>query len=61
VPKKINPEAFGVRYLNVKCMLIKKFTFLVHIVIGNENTLRVFAIFITNRNLIIWTKRRGED
>ena len=61
MPKKINPEAFGVRYLNVKCMLIKKFTFLVHIVIGNENTLRVFAIFITSRNPMIWTKRRGGD
>ena len=58
---KINPEAYGVRYLNVRCMLIKKFPFLVHFIIGNDNTVSVFAIFHTSRNPMIWTKRKGGE
>ena len=42
-------------------MLIKKFPILVHFVIGNDNTVSVFAIFLTSRNPMIWTKRRGGD
>ena len=55
---KTNPEIYGQRYLNVRCMLIKKFPFLVHFTIDN-NTVNVFAVFHTSRNPWIWTKRRS--
>lgn len=57
---KTNPEAYGVRYLNVRCMLIKRFPFLVHFTIDND-TVSVFAVFHTSRNPMIWTKRKDGD
>ena len=56
---KNNPEAYGVRYLNVRCMLVKKFPFLVHFTIDN-NMVGVFAVFHASRNPMIWAKRMGE-
>jgi len=57
---KTNPEAYGVRYLNVRCMLVKKFPFMVHFTIEN-NTINIFAVFHTSRNPMIWTKRKDGD
>ena len=58
---KINLEAYSVRYLNVRCMLIKKFSFLVHFTIAENNTLHVLAVFHTSRHPMIWTKRRDGE
>ncbi len=58
---KLNPEAFGIRYLNVRCMLIKGFPFLVHFTTGENNTVSIFAVFHTSRNPKIWTKRTKGD
>jgi hypothetical protein len=44
---KTNPEAYRVRYLNVRCMLIEKFPFLVHFTIDN-NSVNIFAVFHTS-------------
>ena len=57
---KTNPEAYGVRYLSVRCMLIKKFPFLAHFTIDND-IVSVFAVFHTSRNPMIWAKRRLGD
>jgi hypothetical protein len=52
---KINPNGFTVRYDDVRCMLIKKFPFLVHFKVDNrQNIVSVFAIYHTSRNPEIW-------
>ena len=58
---KVNPEAYSVRYLNVRCMLIKKFPFLVHFIITENDTVNIFAVFHTSRNPKIWAGRRTEE
>jgi plasmid stabilization system protein ParE len=55
-----NPFAYSKRYSDVRCMLIKKFPFLVHFVI-DESAFKVtiFAIIHTSRNPEIWNERRN--
>ncbi len=55
---KVNPEVYSIRYLNVRCMLIKKFPFLVHFIITENVTVNVFAVFHTSRNPMIWASRK---
>ncbi len=48
-----------IRYKNVRCMLIKKFPYLVHFLVHkNIGTIEVFALFHTSRNPKIWLKRK---
>jgi len=55
---KKNPHRFSVRYADIRCMLIKKFPFLVHFSIDDtKHIIQVYAIFHTSRNPTIWTKR----
>lgn len=53
---KSRPFVYPVRYSEVRCMLIKKFPFIVHFTI-TENTVEVFAVFHTSRNPKIWKQR----
>jgi ParE toxin of type II toxin-antitoxin system, parDE len=47
------------RYADVRCMIIKKFPFMVHYTINNQLLLvEVFAIIHTSRNPKIWEERR---
>lgn len=49
---------YSIRYNNVRCMLIKRFPFLVHFIIDEANlVVEVFAIFHTSRNPQIWEQR----
>ena len=58
---KDNPKIYGNRYDEVRCMLIKKFPFLVHYSIdNNKNLVQVFAVFHTSRNPTIWAKRNNK-
>jgi mRNA-degrading endonuclease RelE of RelBE toxin-antitoxin system len=51
--------AFGVRYADVRCMLVHKFPFLVHYKINEtESTVEIFAVLHTSRNPKIWEQRR---
>jgi|SRR6187402_133678 len=55
---KIGALKHTIRYENVRCALIKKFPFLIHFVIDENNrTVEVFAILHTSRNPKIWEKR----
>ncbi len=57
---KNNPESYGKRYANVRCMLIKKFPFLVHFTINeSKHIVEIFAIIHTSRNPKIWEERRS--
>lgn len=53
---KTDPEIFTNRYANVRCMLIKKFPFMVHYIIDNL-TVKIFAVLHTSRNPKIWEDR----
>ena len=54
-----SPLAYSIRYSTVRCMLIKKFPFLVHFT-ADEKTLlvKVFGVFHTSRNPEIWKTRK---
>ena len=56
---KSNPSAYAVRYADVRCMIIKKFPFIVHFTVDNHRKLvEVFAIFHSSRNPKIWEERK---
>lgn len=56
---KTNARNNGVRYDEVRSMVIKKFPFLVHYIIeGTSTTVKVFAVIHTSRNPTIWEKKR---
>ena len=56
---KTKATAFSTHYSNVKCMLIKKISFLVHFTIDSTNCIvEIFAVFHTSRNPTIWIKRK---
>jgi mRNA-degrading endonuclease RelE of RelBE toxin-antitoxin system len=56
---KKNPLGYAVRYAKVRCMLIKKFPFLVHFIIDEElKVVEVFAVYHTSRDSKIWLERK---
>jgi len=58
---KTRAEFYSIRYQNVRCMLVKKFPFLIHFTIDEEAKLvEVFAVFHTSRNPKIWSERRED-
>ena len=58
---KRNALNHNIRYKNVRCVLIKKFPFLIHFVADEANKIvDVFAIIHTSRSPKIWEKRIKE-
>lgn len=55
---KSQPYIYAIRYSNIRCMLIKKFPFMVHYTV-NENLklVEIYSIFHTSRNPEIWNSR----
>ncbi|MDI9365679.1 MAG: type II toxin-antitoxin system RelE/ParE family toxin [Flavobacterium sp.] len=52
---------YGIRYANVRCMLIYKFPFLVHYIIDEaNNTVQIFAVLHTSRHPKIWLQRKNK-
>lgn len=50
---------FQIRYDEVRCLPLKKFPFMVHFTINEENeTVIVRAVFNTSRDPKIWSKRK---
>ncbi|MDP4269095.1 MAG: type II toxin-antitoxin system RelE/ParE family toxin [Bacteroidota bacterium] len=50
---------YAIRYANVRCMLIKKFPFMVHYVIREEQaTIIILAVFHTGQDPEIWKNRK---
>lgn len=59
---KTKPEHYSIRYADVRCMLIKKFPFLIHYTIENFTfTVKVFAVIHTSRNPKIWKEKRSKS
>jgi ParE toxin of type II toxin-antitoxin system, parDE len=59
---KLHPHKCSIKYLNIRCLLVKKFPFLIHYSI-NENSLlvEVFAIIHTSRNPKIWLLKTNKN
>jgi hypothetical protein len=56
---KSNPYGYEARYADVRGVVVKKFPFLIHFVIDDQNkTAAVFAIYHTSRNPKIWGDRK---
>ena len=55
---KNNADNYSIRYADVRCMLIKKFPFLIHFVIEEaNNVVEIFAVIHTSRNPKIWEQK----
>ena len=55
---KSTPNNYSVRYANVRCMLIKKFPFLVHFTVDDTLLLvEIFAVIHTSRNPKMWEQK----
>lgn len=53
------PLAYAVRYADVRCMVIKKFPFVVHFTVDDKNLIvKIFAVFHASRNPEIWKTRK---
>jgi hypothetical protein len=51
---------YSIRYGDVRCMLLKKFPFMIHYIIDEKQYLvEVFAVIHTSRNPEIWAKKRN--
>ena len=56
-----NPWIFVVRYKEIRCMLIKKFPYMVHFYIDPQtSTVEVMAVISTDRNPKIWEEKTGK-
>jgi hypothetical protein len=53
-------KLYILRYKKVRCMLIRKFPYLVHFTVdANRGVIEVFAVFHTSRSPKIWLKRKS--
>ncbi|MFV0554926.1 MAG: type II toxin-antitoxin system RelE/ParE family toxin [Mangrovibacterium sp.] len=57
-----NSQLYAIRYNEIRCMIIKKFPFMVHFYINDDsNTVEVLAVISTDRNPKIWLEKVGKD
>ena len=55
-----DPQIFAIRYNEIRCMLVKKFPYMVHFYLNPKtSTVEVFAVIGTDRNPKIWRKKTG--
>lgn len=55
---KKNPHIYAIRYSDTRCLLVKKFPFIIHYSINEESFIvEIYAIFHTSRNPQIWKSR----
>ena len=55
-----NPQIFAIRYKEIRCMMVKKFPYMVHFYINpNTFTIEVLAVIGTDRNPKVWEEKTG--
>lgn len=55
------PQIYAIRYKEIRCMVIKKFPYMVHFFINDENnTVQVLAVISTDRNPKIWKEKTSK-
>lgn len=57
-----NPQIYTIRYKEIRCALVKKFPYMVHFYINDDNnTVEVLAVISTSRNPKIWTEKTSKE
>jgi len=57
-----NPQIFAIRYKEIRCMLVKKFPYMVHFYINSQTfTVEILAVISTDRNPRIWQERTAKN
>ena len=57
-----DPLLYAIRYKEIRCMVIKKFPYMAHFYINNENnTVEVLAVISTDRNPKIWQEKTSKQ
>jgi hypothetical protein len=55
---KKSPYTIAVRYDDVRCAKVKRFPFLVHFkIFQDQNIIKIIAVFSTHRDPVIWQER----
>ena len=58
---KQNPNIYTIRYSEVRCLVVKKYPYMVHFKVDNENSIvKVFAVIHTSRNPKIWSEKNKD-
>lgn len=58
---KKDPQIYAIRYNEIRCVVIKKFPYMAHFYINDENnTVEVLAIISTDRNPKIWQAKTSK-
>lgn len=56
-----DPQVYAIRYKEIRCVLVKKFPYMVHFYINDENnTVEVLAVISTDRNPKVWTEKTSK-
>jgi plasmid stabilization system protein ParE len=56
-----DPQIYLIRYKEIRCMIIKKFPYMAHFYVNDENnTVEVLAVISTERNPKIWKEKTGK-
>jgi len=56
-----DPHIYAIRYKEIRCIVVKKFPYMVHFYINDENnTVEVLAVINTERNPKIWEEKTGK-
>ena len=55
------PHSYSIRYCEIRCMIVKKFPYMVHFHINEETeNVEILAIISTHRNPKIWIEKTHE-
>ena len=55
-----DPHSIAIRYNEIRCMLVKKFPYMVHFYINEKmGFVEVFAVISIHRNPKIWAEKTG--
>lgn len=56
-----DPHVYAIRYKEIRCMIIKKFPYMAHFYINDENNaVEVLAVISTDRNPKIWQEKTSK-
>ncbi|MDP3914142.1 MAG: type II toxin-antitoxin system RelE/ParE family toxin [Bacteroidota bacterium] len=57
-----DPQIFAIRYKEIRCMLVKKFPYMIHFYINYQTfTVEILAVISTNRNPKIWQEKSAKN
>ncbi len=55
-----DPQIYTTRYKEIRCILVKKFPYMAHFYVNDENnTVEVLALISTDRSPKIWEEKTG--